>query len=179
MFALLVVVTVLAVVAIGLVAVGAVTGRLAGEPPRSVFDLEEAVHWVADRLPDELTAQLSYDDVRALLGWHLDYLTAKGVAGETDRELEGRTSGPIVAGDNEGVAYVLGRASEAGLDVDDVSIVQVLDVVAAYLEAIGAIGAEVPAPPDPAPGIEHLDGSREPLPSPSPEKGGGPADERR
>jgi len=179
MLALLVVITALVVVAIGLVAVGAVTGRLATEPPTSVFDLDEAVQWVADRLPDELTARLSYDDVRTLLGWHLDYLAAKGVAGESDHELEVRPSGPIVAPEDEGVAYVLGRATEEGLDVDDVTVVEVLDVATGYLDAIGAIGTEVPSPPDPAPGADAADDRPEPLPSPAPEKGGGPADERR
>jgi hypothetical protein len=179
MLALLLVLAALAVVAIALVAVGAVTGRLAGEPPTSVFDLDEAVTWVADRLPDELTARLSYDDVRLLLGWHLDYLEAKGVAGESDHDLEDRPSGPVVAGEDEGVAYVLGRAADAGVDFDDVTVVEVLEVGSAYLAAIGAIGAQVPHPVDPEVGGGAAAPGGGPLPSPAPEKGGGPADERR
>jgi hypothetical protein len=139
------------VVAIALVAVGAVTGRLAGEPATSVYDMDEAVQFVADRLADDVTASLSYDDVRAVLGWHLDYLEAKGVAGRSDHDLETLPSGPIVTADDEGVAYVLGRATDAGLDIDDVAVVEVLDGEQAYLLAIGAVGAEVPGPPDPAP----------------------------
>jgi hypothetical protein len=111
--------------------------------------MEEAVPFVADRLDDDVTAQLSYDDVRAILGWHLDYLELKGVAGENDHDLAHLPPGPNLTADDEGVAYVLGRASEAALEVDDVQIVLVLQGEEAYLEAIGAIGAEVPEPVDP------------------------------
>jgi hypothetical protein len=149
MIVVFVVVAVLGVVVIALVAVGAVTGRLAGAPRRSVFDLDEAVHYVADRLPGETTAQLSYDDVRSIVGWHLDYLEDKGVAGESDHTLDALPSGPIVTADDESVAYVLGRAGEAGVEVDDVQVVEVVEAELAYLLAIGAIGGPVPTPRDP------------------------------
>jgi hypothetical protein len=140
------------VVAIGLVAVGAVTGRLAEEPKRSVFDLDEAVAFVADRLPDEVTATLSYEEVRQIIEWHLDELETKGVAGESDHDLEELPTGPIVT-DDDSVAYVIGRANDVGLELDDLHVFQVLEVEQRYLRAIGAIGSEVPAPDDPlAPG---------------------------
>lgn len=144
-----IVLTALSIVAIGLVAIGKVTNQLAYGPPTSVFDLDEAVIWVADNLPDYVTAQLSYDDVRTLLGFHLDYLEAKGVAGENDHELEALPSGPIVTDEDEGVAYVLGRADEVGLDCEDVHVVEVIEAELSYMRAIGAIGAEVPSPADP------------------------------
>lgn len=158
------VVTVLVVVAIALVAVGRVTADLAEEPPPSVFDLDEAVDYVAERLSFEASAQLSYDEVRQVIGWHLDYLEAKGIAteaGEMDVEQAdaARESAdadaaaadeppdlPIVADENEGIAYVLGKASDAGIDIDDVRIVEVADATMAYLEAIGAIGTPVERP---------------------------------
>ena len=55
-------------------------------------------------------------------------------------------SGPLVAEDDEGVAYVIGRAAESELEVTDVQVVQVLEAEMAYLDAIGALGTEV-APP--------------------------------
>lgn len=149
MIVVFIVLTALAIIAIGLVAVGKVTAELAVEPPTSVFDLDEAVTFVADNLPDYVTAQLSYDDVRVLLGFHLDYLEAKGVAGESDHDLDALPAGPIVTGEDEGVAYVLGRADEVGLDCEDVHVVEVIEAELSYMRAIGAIGAEVPAPQDP------------------------------
>ena len=60
--------------------VGGVTGSLAVRPRRSVYDLDEAVEFVAERLSPELTAELSFEDVRAVLSAHCDYLADKGVA---------------------------------------------------------------------------------------------------
>jgi hypothetical protein len=139
---LFVLLTVVVVAAIALVSVGGVTARLAAAPPRSLFDLDEAVDFVAERLSFEASSQLSYDDVRALLGWHLDYLATKGVAAEEPGEapVVGR---PAVAADDEGLAFVLGRAGEAGIDVDDVAVVEVLEAEEAYLAAIGAVGEAV------------------------------------
>lgn len=136
------------VVAIALVAVGRATAELSASPPSALFDLDQAVGWVADRLPDEVTAQLSYDDVGDLLGWHLDYLEAKGVA--ADGSAGTPVAGPAVAADDEAVAYVLARAEEAGLEVTDDEVVEVVEAAEAYLVAIGAVGRPVPAPPDPA-----------------------------
>lgn len=149
MLIVFVVVTALAVVAIGLIAVGAVTSRLAEEPRRSVFDLDEAVQYVADRLPPDVTAVLSFDDVAAIVAWHLDYLENKGVAGRSDHDLEELPTGPTVTDDDESVAYVIGRANDAGMELQDVHVFEVLEAEQDYLRAIGAIGGEVPSPIDP------------------------------
>jgi hypothetical protein len=141
------VVAVLLVVVIGLVTVGRITGELADAAPTSIYDLDEAVQFVAERLPDDATAQLSFDDVKQLLTWHIAYLEERGVARR--QGVNDLAAGPLVAGEDEAVAYVLGRAGDAGLEVTDVWVVQVLDGDAAYLEAIGAIGPELPMPPDP------------------------------
>jgi hypothetical protein len=148
-FVVFVVVAGLVVIGIGLVAVGAVTGRLAAEPPRSVFVLDEAVQYIAERLPADTTAVVSYDEVGKVVAWHLDYLEQKGVAGATDDELESLPAGPVVTDDDESVAYVIGRANDDGLALDDLHVFQILEAEQDYLRAIGAVGDEVPAPPDP------------------------------
>jgi hypothetical protein len=135
------------VVIIALVTVGRITGELVDAAPTSVYDLDEAVEFVADRLPDEVTAQLSFDDVRALLTWHIEYLEERGVARR--QGVNDLAAGPLVAAENDAVASVLGRAASAGMELSDVWVVLVLDADAAYLEAIGAIGPELPMPPDP------------------------------
>jgi hypothetical protein len=58
-------------------------------------------------------------------------------------------AGPVVADEDEAIAVVLGHADEAGLEITDEQVVEVLEGVEAYLGAIGAVGAEVPPPPDP------------------------------
>jgi hypothetical protein len=139
----LIVVAALVVLAVAAVAVGAVVNRLAVEPPVSVFDEDEAVEWIADRLPFEVAAELSHDDVRTLVLWHLEYLEGKGVATETAFE---ETPDDVVVAEDDGLAYVIGQVAAAGLGIDDVEVVAVLDAERDYLEAIGAIGPRVADP---------------------------------
>jgi hypothetical protein len=132
---------------IAAVSVGVVSGSLARRPRRSVYDIEEAVDFVADRLPDELTAQVSYDDVRSVLLFHCDYLAAKGVASE--RTADDIGSSLVVVPDDEPTAWVLGKVTDAGLDLADDQVVQILDAELAYYQAIGAIGPQLDEPTEP------------------------------
>lgn len=129
---------------IAAVSIGTVSGSLAQRPRRSVYDLLEAVDYVADRLPDEATARLSYDDVREVLLFHCDFLEAKGVASEkTADDIGGQL---VVVPDDELIAYVIGRVEDAGLEVDDEDVVTILDVEQGYYRAIGAFGPQVEGP---------------------------------
>jgi hypothetical protein len=139
--------TALVVFVVAAVSIGVVSGSLAQRPRRSVYDLEEAVDFVADRLPDELTAEISYDDVRSVLLFHCDYLAAKGVASE--RTADDIGTALVVVPDDEPTAYVLGRVSDAGLALRDEDVVTILDAELAYYEAIGAIGPQLDGPPEP------------------------------
>lgn len=139
--------TALLVFVLAAVSIGVVSGSLARRPRRSVYDLEEAVDFVADRLPDELTAEISYDDVRSVLLFHCDYLAAKGVASE--RTADDIGTALVVVPDDEPTAYVLGRVSDAGLALRDEDVVTILDAELAYYEAIGAIGPQLDGPPEP------------------------------
>ena len=133
---------------IAAVVVGRETGRLSSEPPRPVFDLEEAVNWVAAHLPDEVTAELSHDDVRSILRWNLEYFRSKGVSGNGSSASAPATD--IVVGGGETVDHVLVRAGELGLDYTAPQVHAVLDAQMAYLEAIGALGPAAPEErPDP------------------------------
>jgi hypothetical protein len=127
--------------------IGGVTGSLARRPRRSVYDLEEATEFVAERLPAELTAQLSYDDVEAVLSAHCDYLAAKGVA--SARTADDIGDALVVVPDDEPVAWIIGRLEAQGRDVPDDHVVTVLAAEERYYRAIGAIGPAVAGPPDP------------------------------
>src|SRR5204862_5992502 len=115
------------------VAIGRETFTLGHQPKQAQFDLDEAVEYVADRLPEEVTARLSFDDVRSLLRWHLEYLRDRGVPRRRDQAADG---GPVFVEDDEGVAFVLGRADEDGLDVTDTEVAVVLEAETQYFEAI-------------------------------------------
>jgi hypothetical protein len=133
-------ITAVVIFVVAAVTIGAVVGRLAVAPPTSVFDEDEAVEWIADRLPVAVASQVSHDDVRQLVTWHLDFLVDEGIATEA---AYADAPEDVVVGDDDGLAYVIGQASEAGLEVDDADIAVVLETERAYLEAIGAIGPQV------------------------------------
>lgn len=152
----IVLLTAFVIFAIAAVTVGRATFTGARTARQAVFDLDEAVDYVADRLPFELQARLSHDDVRDLLGWYLDELEAKRVAYERDEERlpdpatadEADPDEPapddgldeIVVDEDRVAATVIGRAEKAQLDVTDVDVLLVLGECEAYLRAIGAIG---------------------------------------
>ena len=125
------------VMAVAAGAIGREARRLDALPPRAVFDLEEAVLWVAEHLPDEVTAQLSYEDVRRLLELGIDHLRALGLAGRTTGE---PVEGEVVVDEAEAVAAVLDRAMDAGMEVRPSDVREVVAAQLAYLQAISAVG---------------------------------------
>jgi hypothetical protein len=129
------------VTAIAFVAVGQAVGRMAVDRPPAVYDLHDASIWIGDRLPDEVTARLSYDDVGQVLGWHLDWFGDVGAASRYGQELSGekvRSEGAIAPDDAAIDAVVARSVAEGGPDAVDV--VCVLDLQMKYLVAIGAVG---------------------------------------
>lgn len=135
-----------AVVAVAFVAVGQVVGRLESERAPAVYDLNDAVDWIADRLPDEVTARMSHDEVALILGWHLDWFSGTGVASKYGQELAGDDVGSegAIAHEEAAIDAVVARAvAEDGPDALDV--VCVLDLQLRYLAALGAM-SEVEGP---------------------------------
>ena len=143
---LIVAVGAVAVVVIAFVAVGLAVGRLEQETAPAVYRLSDAVDYVADRLPDEVTARISFDDVRVVLGWHLDWFAAVGLATSHGVEL----GDPAVAVDEMAVAdtdaacdAVVARSLQEG-GPDPVDVVCILEAQLAYLAEIGALSAGGP-----------------------------------
>ena len=137
---------------IAAVVIGREARRLDAKAPQPVFDMEEAVHWVADHLPYDVSAVLTYDDVRNIIDWNLEFFRSKGVSGNGSGP---HVDGSIVVGGAETVEYVLARAIVAGNEYTPVQVHAVLEAQMAYLVAIGAVGPEAGpdelreiAPPD-------------------------------
>ena len=140
LFAFIVVAIVFAIAA---VVIGREARRLDSVPPRPVFDMDEAVAWVSDHLPFDVSAVLSHADVRNIIDWNLEYFRSKGVSGNGSSP---HLDGPVVVGGAETVDFVLARAQQVGTSYTAAQVHAVLDAQMTYLEAIGAIGPE--APPD-------------------------------
>lgn len=126
-------------------AVGSVTGTMAQRPRRSVYDLVEATQFVADRLPDEITARLSYEEVGATLEAHCDYLTARGLA--SGRAADHIGEDLMLISEDDSTAWVIGSLEAAGHEIADDDVVAILETEADYYRAIGMLGPEVADPP--------------------------------
>lgn len=134
-----------AVFVIAAVAIGRESSRLTSQSPRPVFDLDEAVATVADGLPFEVSAVLSHEDVRQILGWSLERLQVP----EAPAKVNGRGPGAdltdlVVVSGAETAEFVLERVGAAGLDCTPDQVQAVLDAQLAYLQSIGAVGPTEP-----------------------------------
>ena len=144
----------LIVFVIAFYAVGRATGEMASQRPPAIYELPAAVDWIADRLPDEVTARISYDDVTRILTWHLDWFASVGVASEHGTELAGPEilHEGSVAIEEAAVDAVVAESVVAGEKIDAVAVVCVLDLQMAYLTKIGAVGTIVEQNDAPASG---------------------------
>jgi hypothetical protein len=127
---LLIVVAAVIVFVIAAVVIGRETRRLDLESPRPVFDVDEAVAWVAERLPEDVTTRLGYDDVRLILEWSLERLP---VGGED-----------ALVGEDETVAHLIDRGIVEGQAWSDADIWAVVVAEVSYLREIGAVGFPPP-----------------------------------
>ena len=132
---------------IAAVTVGREAFRLGHQPPPTVLDVDEAVHFVADDLPGEAQGRLTYDEVRTLVAAQLDLLRARGVLARPGEELAAGTNGetgrgepPVVIADDDAVATLLGEVEDHEIDVDDHDVFLVVSSLNRYLASIGAVG---------------------------------------
>lgn len=136
-------VVIAAVLVFGIAAgtIGREAHRLDAIAPRSVYQLDEAVDFVADRLPPASQARLTPAEVEQLLIAHLRWLHEQGL--QPDKAVDARQTidDEVVVTEDALVAYLLGEATSIGVELlDDVDAVNVVDAHLAYFEAIGAVG---------------------------------------
>lgn len=126
--------------------IGREARRLDAVAPRAVYEVEQAVEYVADRLPTEAQSRLTYEELEQLLTFHLRWLHAKGL--QPDRVVDRRQdiTLPVIIEETTEVAYLLGEADRAGLDVDDADVAHVVTAHTAYFDAIGAVGPRASDP---------------------------------
>jgi hypothetical protein len=132
------------------IAVGGAVNRTGAQPPPAVLQLDDAVDWIADRLPYEVAAEISHSDVRSVLLWQLDYFETIGLATPHGAELGGESVPAdhleVVADEDAAVDYAMERAADEHSDISPLHVVCVLDLQMQYLRSIGAVGVE--ADPD-------------------------------
>ena len=128
----------LAVIAIALVAVGGGVAKTAAMPDQVVYDVMESIDFCAEALPDDVSATLSYDDLRRALRLHLEWLQAYHFTPDGDPE------GPIVFNSDDALSYVMERAAVTGLPISAEHAKHVIDAHLAYFQFMGAVHVEEP-----------------------------------
>lgn len=111
--------------------------RLAAQPPRPVFDLDDALDWVVQHIADDAAATLTLDEVRQILDLQLQYFRAKGVSGNGSNATPAAT---VVVGGSETVDYILQQAAARGTPFTAEQVHAVVETQLAYLRSIGAVG---------------------------------------
>lgn len=142
-FAVIIVVLVFAIAA---GAIGRETHRLDAIAPTPTVEINDAVEWISERLPEEVGAQISYEDVRDLVQWHVEELVDRGV-----REQDADPNTAVVIDDETSVDGLVLRALSEGRDLDPAHIRAVVHASHEYFAAIGAVGpvADEDDAPDP------------------------------
>ncbi len=115
---------------IAAVVIGREVNRLIEQAPRPIFDLDEAVVWVSERLPFEVSAVLSYDDVRHILVGYLDELSVQDTVSDNETFVVDETA----------VAAIMTSANDLALELTVPHVRAVLELQIEYLGAIGAAG---------------------------------------
>ena len=134
------------VVAVAFLLVGSSVARLEGSAAPAVLEVDDAVDWMAERLPDEVAAILRREEVVELVGWWLESVATAGLSTEYGQELgdEALDSGSdrVIANLDMAVDQVVARALDRPEPLDEVAVVVVLDLLVTYLTEIGAIGSQ-------------------------------------
>ena len=131
----------LGVFAIAAVVIGREARRLDAVAPRAVYELDDAVAYVAARIPADSQARLTFDEVRQLLVAHMRWMHARGLQPGDVIDRRQDIGEEVVVNEETLTAWLLGEAERQSIDlVDDVDAVHVVQAHLAYLDEIGAVG---------------------------------------
>jgi len=133
------IVGVVAVFVVAAAFVGSEAFRLGHETPAAIFDLDEAVDTVADRLPADAQARLTYDEVRALIRAAIEHLHGAGLTALPGEDLV-VPSEDVVIDDDHALASVLAAVEAQDIDVSDADAALVVGRLLDHLGEIGALG---------------------------------------
>lgn len=121
--------------------VGREARRLDALAPRVVYRIDEAVDFVAERLPEGTQGRVTFDEVELMLREHLNWMGERGLQATDVVDRRQDIAEPVVVDDVALTAHLLAHAAARGVTIlDDVDVVHVVEAHLAYLDAIGAVG---------------------------------------
>jgi hypothetical protein len=131
------------VFAIAAVTIGREARRLDSVAPRAIYELEQATQFVADQLPSDTQARLTYAELRKLLVFHMRWLHDRGLQPEGVIDRRQDIVDEVVIDEQTVAAYLLGAAEQNRIEIlEDVDVVHVVQAHLEYFSAIGAIGPQ-------------------------------------
>jgi hypothetical protein len=108
--------------------------RSAGIPEQALYLVDDAVDFVHGGLPGEMAGRVSADEVRTMLEWSMHH--SQVVVARSGAAI------PVLGGPGA-VAFLLGQSEIHGWGWNEADVTAVLDLEAAYLVSIGAVGEAV------------------------------------
>ena len=126
------------VIGIGFYAVGHAVGVTEQMPAQIVIDAHEAIEFCAEAMTYDVTATISYDDLRRLLRLHLEWIQAYHWSPE------GMPIGPIVFEQFDALDYVMERVQVTNLEVTREIAAAAIQAHSDYLQVVGAIHLDDP-----------------------------------
>ncbi len=127
-----------AIVVIAFYAVGHAVGVTEQMPAQIVVDVHEAIEFCAEALPHEVTATVTYDELRRVLRLHLEWIQFYHWAPET------ASSVPIVFEQFDALDYVMERVAVTNLEITREHAAAVIQAHSDYLQVMGAIHLDDP-----------------------------------
>ena len=141
MLVFFVVLTAVVVFVIAAVTVGREARRLDAVAPRAVYQIDQAVSFIAEGLPADTQARLTLAELESLLVSHINWLHGKGLLPADVIDAPQNIDTPVVVSDDSLIGFLLGEAERAGIEMlEDVDLVAVTEAHLAYFDAIGAVG---------------------------------------
>lgn len=128
----------LVIVGIGFYAVGHAVGVTEQMPAQIVIDAHEAIEFCAEALAYDVTATISYDELRRLLRLHLEWIQAYHWSPES------LPTGPIVFEQFDALEYVMERVAVTDLEVSREVAAAAIQAHSDYLQVVGAIHLDDP-----------------------------------
>ncbi len=95
---------------------------------------------VSERLPEEVTSQLSYADVRDLVRWHMNDLRSQGLKPPAAVDEPQDPSKLVVVDEDASVGSLAARVASEGRTYSHEEIEAVVEAHFEYLREIGAVG---------------------------------------
>jgi len=121
--------------------IGREARRLDAVAPRAAYQVDQAVSFVAERIPVATQVRLTLDELQQLLILHLNWLHGRGLLPIDVIDRPQHIDDELVITEEALIAHLLGEAEAAGVALlDDVDVVNVVDAHLAYFDAIGAVG---------------------------------------